>query len=322
MNKALGRKKSTSYEMKGGAGNPYEYEGVRLTPNNPLIHIGIYVSDDGKNYNFNIPASTTGSFFSKKTTPSENFSSFCELYQYYQTNIPISCVHQEFEMKTGGKMLKAPSFMDILGYALILVGTQERYMSLNLEDSNLLKSIFLALLISVSDKGPICVNQSGQLVINYEFKNMLLKAINKFYPLQMEQMIVPDINRLNKSQVENMLRFFKRALFYYRYNTLPSSSGLTFESMSTTDNAIRAFGAVSSVDFEKFKADRSLSYFIHNSGLYREDALELALLSQAPGGAAASMGGKYRRNKRMRTKRTRMRAKMTRMRAKMTRRRY
>lgn len=321
MNKALERKKSTAYAMKGGAGNPYEYEGVRLTPNNPLIHIGIYVSDDGKNHNFNIPAITTGSFYSKKTTPSKDFSSFCELYQYYQTNIPISCVHQQFEMKTGGKMLKAPSFMDILGYALILVGTQEEYMLLNLEDSKLLKSIFLALLASVN-KGPICVDQPGQLVINHEFKNMLLKAINKSFPLQMDQMIVPDINRLNNFQVENMLRFFKRALFYYRYNTLPSSSGLTFESMSTTDNALRAFGAGSSPDFEKFKADRSLSYFIHNSGLYREDALELALLSQAPGGAAASMGGKYRRNKRMRMKMTKMRTKRTRMKTRRTRRRY
>jgi len=321
MKKSLGKKKSMSYSMKGGAGTPYVYEDVPLIANNPLIRIGIY--GNGDTYNFNIPGETTGSFFSKKTTPSVSFSSFCELYQYYQTNYPLSCVHQTFEMKTGGKTLKAPSFMDILGFALILVETQDRFSTLNLEDSKLLSNIFLALLISATQKGPICVDQAGQLVINNEFKQMLLQAINKFFPLKMNEMIVPGINQLNEFQVTRILRFFKKALFYYRYNTLPSSASLTFESMADTDSAQRAFGAVSSLDYEKFKTDRLMSYFIHNSGLYREPALELALLTQSPGGAAAaSMGGKYRRNKRMGTRMTKMRTRSTRMKTRRTKRRY
>ena len=67
MKKNLGRKKSRSYAMKGGAGL-YVYEGVRLALDNPYTHFAVNSNDDGS-YNFNIPEKTTGSFFSKKTTP-------------------------------------------------------------------------------------------------------------------------------------------------------------------------------------------------------------------------------------------------------------
>ena len=112
MKKNLGRKKSRSYAMKGGAAGPYVYEGVPLTLDNPLTHFAVNSNDDGS-YNFNIPEKKTGGFFSK-TTPAVNFTSFCELYQYYQANSPISCIQQQFLGKDGTTRYKAPSFVDIL----------------------------------------------------------------------------------------------------------------------------------------------------------------------------------------------------------------
>lgn len=315
MKKNLGRKKSRSYAMKGGAG-PYAYEGVPLTLDNPLTHFAVNSNDDGT-YNFNIPAKSTGSFFSKKTTPAVNFTSFCELYQYYLANSPISCVHQRFETKS--EVLKAPSFVDILGLILLLMGTEPNTGgpggAMNLQDDKFFKTICLSLLVAVNKGGPICQDQAGTLLMSYKLKELISTQIQKLLPssFTIHDMTTLPITSLDKFQIDRLLGLFKKVLFFYRYNTLPSATYLTFEIMSTTaDQASRAFGPGATLDSEKFKQDKDQSYFRNNERLYRDGALSSALSgSQA---RPMSLGGRGRtrvkrtnKNRRMRTRRSRTR---------------
>ena len=310
MKKNLGRKKSRSYAMKGGAG-PYDYEGNPLTLENPFTHIAIN-SNDGS-YNFNIPEKTTGSFFSKTTTPAVNFTSFCELYQYYVANSPISCVYQRFETKTGDA-LKAPSFVDILGFILLLMGT-DTGKTMNLSDDKFFQPICLSLLVAVNKGGPICQDQLGQLLMNQKLKEGILTQIQqKFVPsFPIDQMTTLPITRLDKFQIDKLLGLFKKVLFFYRYNTLPSESYLTFDVMSRTpEEALRAFGPGETADSEKFKKDKDLSYFRNNEKLYRDYALSAALSGSQAGPAPLGGRGRTRvkrtnKNRRMRTRRSRTR---------------
>lgn len=308
MNKNLGRKKSRSYAMKGGAG-PYEYESVPLTQNNPFTHFAVN-SNDGKSYNFNIPEKTSGGFFSKTTTPAVNFTSFCELYQYYQANSPISCIQQQFLGKDGTRY-KAPSFVDILGFILLLMGTQQNTGgTMNLDDSEFFKTL-CNLLLLVVNKGPICEDQSGQLLMSLRLREEILKQIKKkFLPsFTIHEMVTLPITSLDKSQIDRLLGLFKKVLFFYKYDTLPLSNYLTFEIMSTTpDKAFRAFGASTTVDSEKFKNDikEPSNKFRNNSKLYTNDALESGP-GMVLGGRGRTRVNRSNKNRRSRTRRSRTR---------------
>ena len=309
MKKNLGRKKSRSYAMKGGAG-PYMYEGVQLTLDNPSTHFAVNSNDDGS-YNFNIPDKKTGGFFSKKTTPAVNFTSFCELYQYYLANSPISCVHQRFETRTGDA-LKAPSFVDILGFILLLMGTEPKTGgAMNLQDDKFFKSLCLSLLLAVKE-GPICQDQAGQLLMNHKLKELISKQI-QLTSFTIHEMTTLPITSLDKFQIDRLLALFKKVLFFYRYNTLPAATYLTFDIMSTTaDKASRAFGLGGTLDSEKFKEDKDKVYFKNNQMLYRDYALSAALSGSQAGPALLGGRGRTRvkrtnKNRRMRTRRSRSR---------------
>lgn len=310
MKKNLGRKKSRSYAMKGGAG-PYVYEGVQLTLENPLTHFAVNSNDDGT-YNFNIPEKTTGSFFSKKTTPAVNFTSFCKLYKYYKENSPISCVHQWFESKDG-KTYKAPSFVDILGIILLLMGAEKNGgTAINSDNDAFLKITLLSSMLTLN-KGPICEeDQMGELLMSLPLQQAVLTQIQKkFLPtFQIHEMTTLPITSLDKFQIDRLLGLFKKALFFYRYTTLPTAGYLTFERMSTTDKAFGAFGGQQTLDSKKFNEEKSNSHFMNNSKMYREDALQSALEGVGPGHMA--LGGRRRtivkrsnKNRRSRTRRMR-----------------
>ena len=121
------------------------------------------------------------------------------------------------------------------------------------------------------------------------------------------------ITRLDKSQIDRLLGLFKKVLFFYRYNTLPSESYLTFDVMSRTpEEALRAFGPGETADSEKFKKDKDLSYFRNNEKLYRDYALSAALSGSQAGPAPLGGRGRTRvkrtnKNRRMRTRRSRTR---------------
>jgi hypothetical protein len=295
--------------MKGGAG-PYVYEDeIQLTLDNPFTHFAVNSNGDDT-YNFNIPEKTTGSVFSKKTTPAVNFTSFCELYQYYLANSPISCVHQRFETRIGD-VLKAPSFVDILGFILLLMGTEPNTGGvMNLQDDKFFKSLCLSLLLAVKE-GPICQDQAGQLLMNHKLKELISKQI-RLTSFTIHEMTTLPITSLDKFQIDRLLGLFKKVLFFYRYNTLPTAGYLTFERMSTTDKAFGAFGGRQTLDSEKFKEDKDKSYFRNNQRLYREDTLLAALSGtqaklMALGGRGKTRVKRTNKNRRMRTRRSRTR---------------
>ena len=318
MKKNLGRNKSRPYAMKGGAGpGPYVYEDeIQLTLDNPLTHFAVNSNDDGS-YNFNIPEKSTGGFFSKKTTPAVIFTSFCELYQYYLANSPISCVHQRFETRTGDALM-APSFVDILGFILLLMGTEPKTGgpaggAMNLHDDKFFKSLCLSLLLAVNKGGPICQDQLGQLLMNHKLKELISREIQKLLPsFTIHEMTTLPINRLDKFQIDRLLALFKKVLFFYRYNTLPSATYLTFKTMSTTAEAFKAFGPGETIDSGKFKEDKDKAYFRNNQMLYRENTLQSALSGPQPkpmalGGRGTIRVKRTNKNRRMRTRRSRTR---------------
>ena len=268
----LGRKKSRSYRMKGGAPTPYNYNDgpvntVILHMNNPYTYFAVNDNGNGT-YDFNIPG-----------VP--NFTSFCQLYAYYKQNSPKSCVHQRYQVKDIETFRPAPSFIDILGLVLLLMGTKEGAIkTIPLENDKFLKFAFVGLL-SVVNRESDCVKQAGDLVVSSFLKEQMVKALTggKFVPsATVAEIDILPIGSLTKIQIDRLLGLFKQALFFYRYNTLPSINYLTFQSMmSSIDEAKRAFGPSGSTDLVKFDDDRNEPYFIHNSMLYHDTLLNLAL---------------------------------------------
>lgn len=277
MKKNLVKKKSKSYAMKGGAG-PYLYEGVSLTIDNPLTHIAVNEVDG--TYNFNIL--------------DKRFSSFCELYQYYQENSPISCVHQQFQGNSGGdkmfKMFKAPSFVDILGISLILRNIQNVHDGLVKVDGELMTVAFnnLRVIVNFGLGQPLCVEQLGTPDINKLLKNKILDKIQEDYPsFEMDNIAPIPINSLDKFNIDAVLRFFKQAIFYYRYGVmnLDANRLLTFESMSTPEKSKIILG-VGNPAVDQFKINEELGNWFSKTGLYTDTPLKLALAIKE--GAAAS----------------------------------
>ena len=268
----LGRKKSRSYRMKGGAPTPYNYNDGRvntviLDMNNPYTYFAVNDNGNGT-YDFNIPG-----------VP--NFTSFCQLYAYYKQNSPKSCVHQGYQVKDTDNFRPAPSFIDILGLVLLLMGTKEGAIkTIPLENDKFLKFAFIGLL-SVVNRESVCLEQAGDLVVSSFLKEQMVKALvgGKFVPsATVAEIDILPIGSLTKIQIDRLLGLFKQALFFYRYNTLPSIIYLTFQSMmSSIDEAKRAFSPSGSTDILKFDDDRNEPYFIHNSMLYHDTLLNLAL---------------------------------------------
>lgn len=267
MKKNLGRKKSRPYAMKGGAG-PYEYEGVPLTPGNPYTHIA--VNSNGDAYNFNI---------SKK-----NFTSFCELYKYYQQNSPISCVHQEFTGKDGATRYKAPSFVDILGIALVLRKIQTsgptRILSVN---DKLLTEAFKTLAVIASIGQPLCWEEFGTLHINSHLQTKILEELQtRLQSLDSQNVNFMSIESLSKLDIDAVLRLFKQAIFYYRYGVINSDASnlLTFERMLTPKEA-KTLLTLDPAAIQTFDNNSKQENWFSKISLYTNGPLELALAIQA-----------------------------------------
>lgn len=278
MKKKIGKKKSKSYAMKGGSG-PYLYQGDLLTIDNPLTHIAVNEVDG--TYNFNILDKRTGLF--------TEFSRFCELYQYYKENSPISCVHQQFIGNTGSFM-KAPSFVDILGISLILRNIKNVHGGVVKVDDELMTVAFnnLRVIVNFGLGQPLCVEQFGTLHINNLLKQKILdKIIEKQLPSFDINNIAPiPINSLDKFNIDAVLRFFKQAIFYYRYGVinLDANGLLTFESMSTPEKS--KILLTGNPALEQFKINEKRGNWVSKIGLYTGGPLKLAL--EIKEGAAAA----------------------------------
>ena len=268
MKKNLGRKKSRSYAMKGGAGL-YVYEGVRLALDNPYTHFAVNSNDDGS-YNFNIPKI-------------KNFTSFCELYQYYQQYSPISCVHQEFTGKDGHPY-KAPSFVDILGIALVLrkIQTSDRTRILSVNDK-VLTEAFKMLSVIASGGQPLCWEEVGTLRINSYLQKKILEELQTRLPsLDYQDVNFMSIESLSKLHIDAVLRLFKQAIFYYRYGVINSDASnlLTFERMLTPKDA-KTLLTLDPAAIQTFDNNSKQENWFSKISLYTNTPLELALAIQA-----------------------------------------
>jgi hypothetical protein len=268
MKKNLGRKKSRSYEMKGGAG-PYVYEGIPLTLENPFTHFAVTSNDDGS-YNFNIP----------KT---KNFTSFCELYQYYQQYSPISCVHQEFIGKDNVTRYKAPSFVDILGIALVLrkIQTSERTRIIRVNDK-ILTEAFKTLAVMTTAGQPLCWKEVGRLHINSFLQKTILTALILSTFESQDVDFMPIVEPLSKLDIDAVLRLFKQAIFFYRYGVinLDASNLLTFERMLTPKDA-KTLLTLDPAAIQTFDNNSKQENWFSKISLYTKTPLELALAIQA-----------------------------------------
>jgi hypothetical protein len=200
--------------MKGGAGKPYTCEGVPLIVGNPLIQIAVTQEDDGT-YSFNVPGTT------------EPFKNYCELFQYYQANVPLACVKPLF-INSAKTQLVVPSLVQILGLALILLNinanTVFRHSTIKL---GTIGRCITALYGTVNE--PLFTATSDGCVVSESFKVKLTAAFTK------EEVQVPPfsfykVNNLSDQEVETILKYFKMAMFYYKFNAIPDNnpSGLTF----------------------------------------------------------------------------------------------
>lgn len=198
-----GRRSRSRRSLKGGAG-PYTYEDVSLSVGNSLIQIAVTKEDNGT-YSFNVPGTT------------EPFKNYCKLFQYYQENVPLACVKPSFT-NSAEKQVAMPSLVQILGLALILLNinatTVFRY-SIKLAT---IGRCITALYGTVNE--PLFTATSDGCVVSESFKERLTAAFKK------EEVQVPpfsfyNVNNLSDQEVETILRYFKMAMFYYKFNVLP-----------------------------------------------------------------------------------------------------
>ena len=275
MNKNLGRKKSRSYAMKGGAG-PYVYEGVALTLDNQYTHFAVNYNDNGT-YNFDIPERN------------KRFTSFCQLYEYYQENSPISCVHQEFTSKNIHGVItpyKSPSFVDILGIALVLRKIQKSnptsMLSVN-TDKKLLTPAFKTLTLIATVKRPLCWKENGTPHINNDLQTAIFEILHtRFSLIEPSYVDFMSIESLSEIDINAVLRLFKQAIFYYRYGVINSDALLTFESMSTPAKAktLLTLDSAASETFTK-NSKEDEDNWVSKIRLYTTVPLELALAKKA-----------------------------------------
>lgn len=309
----VGRKKSKSYTMKGGAPTPYKYEGTDLTIGNPLTQIAINRNDDNR-YDFNILGKK--GTFGIGSTPDVVFNSFCELFQYYRKNNPISCVQQRY-MGGDGKPKNVPSFVDILGLSLVLLSIKESYsraITINYKMLGNAFSILFLMVNGVQGATPnICEEQMGgsesMMYINNFLQSKLLKELQKELPSYEVQYITPmPITKLDESAIRSVLTYFKQALFFYKYGpSIVPPPTITFASMQTPEDAFRALGFDATFEIERgqFEKNRSASNFAEKINLYTGASLKSALESAA--GSARMGGGKRKRTTIKKTKRMRTR---------------
>jgi len=282
--KNVGKKKSKFYAMKGGAPLPLEYDGESLTEGNRFTHIA--VTQDGVNYNFDIPAIEGGFISGVKAKPGVRFERFCDLFSYYQQNSPISCANQTFKSKVA-RFRIAPSLVEILGISLII----HKIISNNgtIDITNLLTNAFVGLLLQVNSGESICVNQSGDLVTNPNLKSSLLTSIKNFYPgmKDLEEIEPPRITKFDKIDIVNILTYFKQALCFYRYNVIFYNGhikSLTFQEVFDETEALRFLKRASDTAAQTFEINQKEDYFTSNKFLYTEGRLRASEGPEGPKG--------------------------------------
>jgi hypothetical protein len=203
--------------LKGGAPNAYNYEGVDLIVGNPLIQIA--VTQDDKIYSFNVPGAAS-------------FNNYCDIVRYYQANVPLACVNPTF-VNSDGNTKKVPSLVQILGLALLLQNEKVRLQSMlittPLTDKQMLTCMLALFSIVNSSDSLFTASQSG-CIVSQPFKNKAANALETYDFFK--------VSGLSKYDVDSILKYFKLAMFYFKFNASPNQylDVLTFNEILSDDD--------------------------------------------------------------------------------------
>lgn len=211
-----GRRSRSRRSLKGGAPNAYNYEGVDLIVGNPLIQIA--VTQDDKIYSFNVPGAAS-------------FNNYCDIVRYYQANVPLAYVNPTF-VNSDENTKKVPSLVQILGLALLLHNEKVRLQSMLITtpftDKQMLTCMLALFSIVNSSDSLFTASQSG-CIVSQPFKNKAANALETYDFFK--------VSGLSKYDVDSILKYFKLAMFYFKFNASPNQylDVLTFNEILSDD---------------------------------------------------------------------------------------
>lgn len=258
-----GRRSRSRRSLKGGAGKPYTYEGVSLAVGNPLIQIAV-TQDDGT-YSFNMPAGGV-------------FQNYCQLAQYYNQNVPPACVNPSF-VNSSGKNMMVPSLVQILGLALLLHNEKVRIQLIKTLTEPQIKTCMDALILMVNSGRSLFTATAGGCIVSEDFKNISKNVLEnyEFYK----------VSGLSVFDVDSILKYFKLAIFYFKFNALPDQylDLLTFNAILMDDP--KSMGKFI-VDNTKFKETIVIpSFQLYKKMFYTQENLSAPSAAPAPVASSA-----------------------------------
>lgn len=201
-----GRRSRSRRSLKGGA-QAYKYEGVNLSVGNPFIQIAV-TQEDNRTYSFNVPGAAS-------------FKSYCDIVRYYQANVPLACVNPTF-INSGGKHMKVPSLVQILGLALLLQNEKVRLESsqLSLHPIENVKPCIDALNVVANDSSSRSLfdETSGRCIVSNSFTTIAKYTTEgKTKVDALRNYAFYKVSELSEDDVKSILKYFKIAMFCYKF---------------------------------------------------------------------------------------------------------
>ena len=184
--------------LKGGAPQPCVYEGTSLTEGNNLIQLAVTRMDDGT-YTFN--------------PVGKNFANYCELAKYYCDKKSLACVRQSVTKPEDGTTTIFPSWVDLLGIALVLA---KRFPpdALQLATDKDIQTCLMQAISTIKNQNPLFQSTSTGCVSSFTNPDV------SFH----------DISGISEFDLNKMLNFIKRMIFFCKYVVMPDQflESLTF----------------------------------------------------------------------------------------------
>ena len=211
-----GRRSRSRRSLKGGAPQAYKYEDVDLIVGNSLIQIA--VTEDNETYSFNVPGAAS-------------FNNYCDIVRYYQEKVPLACVNPTL-INSDGTHKMVPSLVQILGLALLLhkekVRLQSRLITTPFTEKQMLTCMLALFVIVNSSDSLFTASQSG-CIVSQPFKTKAANTLGEYEFFK--------VSSLSKDDVDSILKYFKLAMFYFKFNTLPNQhlDVLTFNAILFDD---------------------------------------------------------------------------------------
>ena len=231
-----GRRSRSRRSLKGGAPQAYKYEDVDLSVGNTLIQIAVTqdTQEDNETYSFNVPG----------VAP---FNNYCDIVRYYQANVHLACVNPTL-INSDGTHKMMPSLVQILGLALLLhnakVRLQSRLITTPFTDKQMLTCMLALFFIVNSSDSLFTASQSG-CIVSQPFKTKAANTLNEYEFFK--------VSGLSKYDVDSILKYFKLAMFYFKFNALPNQhlDMLTFNAILFDDPKSMATYFLDSTAFNK-----------------------------------------------------------------------